>query len=426
MNNFTLIAGGAILIWAVFIGSTAAFANNFPVKLEIVSPEPSNQGNAPDDGGIQFRAGWPLTLRLTVEDRDMVGVGTFGGPEFDIYSVFPEINQGGAIVFDDPDGCYSPPANIACGPGPISTVDETLIEFYPDRDLRGVADGFGNFLQRQAAAISVLRPAYGGPSLYGELSGETAPILDSYGWGADDDIPGLVILADVGGSLVLKDSNILPGFEPGDEGFWDPVEPLVTRNSAGFMTMVGYELSTASGKTSITASMLVPRHLYSHTRLIDLCTGDWTIQLPSGELICSGDPIQRIDGGPVTLYDATDRISTDVTLRAFVIANLANEPPAAATYQAINILQDMNDDGEVNSEDAELAGYLVLSNEVELEFTQILNSTGDCNGLDTPGSSLTPNQRGTDLHADLDGNGQTRITLSCPGGGGGVAEPPRR
>lgn len=404
------------MLWPII-----ATGGEAPIDLEVVSPIPlranSQEPDPIDRRSIQFRAGWPLTLRLTVSDHDMLGIGSFGRPLTDEYSVFPEINQGGAIVFENPDDCYFTNVTSGCG-----APDEVQTAFYPDREIRGVEDDTGYRDQQIALASDAARPAYGGPTIYGEWSHETESIRDGWGWGADDDIPGLVILANVGPSIVRQDENYDPSFTPGSAGFFDEVSPARVRNSAGFMTMVGYELNTTKKKTSITASMLVPRHLYSHTRLIDLCTGDWYFDEDAQEIVCDGDAIQRIESGPIEPYDEDDRIDTEVELRAFVVAS-----HVGSSYEAIDELEDQNGDGKVTAADAALAGYVVLSNEVVIGFTQISNSTGECNGTDTPTTGDVFWYRNTNVYVDIDGNGTNgAVSSSCPPGSGGMAEPPRR
>jgi hypothetical protein len=381
------------------------------VNLDLVSP---SRADKPDEPlSVQFRAGWPLTFKITVKDEDMLGVGTMFGSN-DAISNFPEIRSAGALVLEDPDGCWS----RAGGGGPYSgcgQYDETFITFYPDRgDLHGLADDTGHFIQHAVLRNPIFRPAFGGPSIYGELPGESnQTIIDGVGWGADDDIPNLVILSNVGGGIVLKDENWDPDYVPGVPEFWEPVYPAQARNTAGFMSSVGYELSTTRGETSITATMIVPRHLYSSTRLVDSCTGivDETVFPPT----CSGTSIQRTDGLPEEDFNPWLVNETLVELRAFV----ATEP--------IDILSDLNGDGMVSAEDATLAGFNVLSDEVVFHLRQILPEidVNHCNGLDTPSSGYVWNGRGTDVYVDLDGNGYGQVpSISCPPGSGGYERPP--
>jgi hypothetical protein len=236
----------AVVIFALFIVnfSTNAYAEkdkppkpHHAVKLDLVSP---SRADKPDEPlSVQFRAGWPLTFKITVEDEDMEGVGTMFWNN-DAISSFPEIKSAGALVLEDPDGCWA-----WGGEGPLGVCwppDETFITFYPDRgDLHGLADDTGDFIQHDVLRNPAFRPAFGGPSIYGELPGESnQTIIDGVGWGADDDIPNLVILSNVGGGIVLKDENWDPDYVPGVPGFWDPVVPAQARNTAGFMSSVGY------------------------------------------------------------------------------------------------------------------------------------------------------------------------------------------
>ena len=411
-----------IFLFSALLLPVFVAADDYPIELEVISPVPAKKkgmGADPNAKSIQFRAGWPLTLRLTIQQDDFLGIGMFGDPFTDEHSTFGEINQGAAIVFDDPDGDYSPPPNNDF------PADETLLTFFPDREMRGVEDETGFFTQQLALKDPSGRPKFGGPSLHGERSEDGLLFKDGWGWGADDDLPGLVILSNTGASLVLKDANFDGVFVPGVEEFGDRVVPAQIRNSAGFMTMVGYELTSARGDTRITASMLVPRHLYSSIRMIDLCRGLWAVDASSDTgFNCFGDSVARIDGGAFVPFDYSEigaDFDAEVELRAFVVA-----PHVGPSYEAINILEDINGDGEVTAADAELAGYVVLSNEVVVEFTQILNSNGFCNGSDTPSDDLQGNGRETDVFVDFDGNGVSGpLLFGCPGGRGGTSKPPR-
>ncbi len=410
ISKYVLAIVTCILITTSF--STSVYAKKVKppkphpvVKLELISPSRADKHREPLS--VQFRAGWPLIFRMIVKHKNLVGVGT-NSQNHDLLSYFPEINTAGAIILEDPDGCWFWGDPWSCN----FISDETFITFYPDRgDLRGLADDTGHVFQRYVLRDPAFRPAFGGPSLYGELYGETAGVTDGVGWGADDDILNLVILSNVGGGIVLKDKNWDPDYVPGVPGFWDPVVPAQARNTAGFMSSVGYELSTTRGETSITATMIVPRHLYSSTRIIDNCTGvvDETVSPPT----CSDTSIQRTDGGPEEEYISWPVNETLVELRAFVAA----EP--------VDILTDMNGDGVVSAEDAKLAGLNILSDEVVLRLRQIMPEVGYCNGGDAPFGRLGGN-RGTDVRVDLDGNGYGDVpSMWCPGGSGGYSRPPR-
>jgi hypothetical protein len=159
--------------------------------------------------------------------------------------------------------------------------------------------------------------------------------------------------------------------------------------------------------------MIVPRHLYSSTRLVDDCTGE--VVFDGWLATCLGTTgIQRIDGGPEEVYIPWPVNETLVELRAFVAA----EP--------IDILTDMNGDGVVSAEDAKLAGHNILSDEVVLRLRQILPEVGYCNGLDDPfGPFWGTGRRGTDVHVDLDENiYSSGPIMICPPGSGGYGRPP--
>ena len=166
------------------------------------------------------------------------------------------------------------------------------------------------------------------------------------------------------------------------------------------MGMVGYELNDQKLQTTITTSLLVPRHLFTHLEARDPCY--------ASENQCSGGGLaNRIDAGPVN-YPGIDISKSIVELRAFVINGTA--PPT---------IEDCSGDGAVTAADAQCQGYTLISNEVVLEFVQIGGLIADCNVFVDPWGG------GYNVRlVDLDRNLAVYFPV-CPGGGGGVVKPPR-
>lgn len=313
------------------------------------------------------------TLAVELSANADLGIGTSERPP-----EFPGLGDTGWIVFEEPDGCYSWVRGSTC------PVDETFLEFTPDYDLPGRSDFDGNvdrlvgltdfggggqptiFLydsntgQNDAptpvgavagpGADEVVsrcssRWTYAGSPCTTDAdcpSGETCRLVpvspDGYGYGADDDLPGLVILSDTGVGLVL------------DENFNFPPGPLRARNLAGFLNDVTYQLNDKTSRTSVLAHMVVPGNLFDPLVLHDNCVG-------SAES-CVGTK-SRIDGGPVLDDVDIDALVEDkvITLRIFVVNGTAP-----------SILEDANGDGVVAAEDAEIAGYPLISGEEVLAF----------------------------------------------------------
>lgn len=232
---------------------------------------------------------------------------------------------------------------------------------------------------------------------------------DGYGYGYSPRIPGLVIVADAGMSIVTENDPTLER----------PVrtDPLVCRNLAGFVTSVGHVLSDAAYNSHVTAQILVPG-LFTPVALSDADDPYWA---GGTEASCDyegdglhDDTLVVIDGlepeckqGRVATYSS---LMPDflITLRAFVIQ--VDEQGAG-----VESIEDRNGNGYCDSEDYEMMvgaswdwnrGDPVLSREAVLQFTQFHF------GLDY----LFIN--------DLDGDGYILFPV-LPGGAGGLVGPPR-
>jgi hypothetical protein len=404
----------------------------YPITLKILTAQ---------DGFVtrQVANGWPIALLLSSNNE--LGIGRpIVGP------LFPLKGDVGYLMYADPDGCLSFVPQLQC-----SGIDETYVEFTPDQDRPGVAHGSGNpqglvrltdFGGGGSPKVQTFNPAtllndlltpvgppLGGPDVIeSRCTGSIAfsypgpacstdadcsfgatcqrvPInADGYGLGADDDLPGLVLLADTSVGIVF------------DENF-NPIVPRTARNLAGLLDSVSYQLNDASVKTSILAHINVPPGqsftladsngsgfswpaplgLFTPIVLMDNCLG-----APPQDQGCEKTPRVRIDGGPVTDMTAggmVEALNTKVvTLRAFVVNRTAP-----------SFLTDLNGDGVIGAKDAALAGYQLVSGEQVFQFR----------GLYEEFEQVLP------LFFDFDGNGDAVGILIFPKGTGTVTQVPR-
>lgn len=388
-----------------------------PVALHIDAPN-SNGGTV-----LLSESGWPLTIKMVVNLPSEADL-----PAYAIEPDFASRGETGYLVLSDPDGClaapfFDLPPDFSCIQDPHVN-DETWIEFTPDVDLAGVPDSHGNAARREALVDSAGGggPEFQMPLTPAECVPETgdsnclrmgpdtgAETEDGFGFGADDDLPGLVILSDVGVGLAFDEPN------------FDLTDPAGAVNLAGFLNSVSYDLSDlyksnskeAGQKGKPTETIVEQSRFWAHMNLVpdlvrhlvqyDACVGD-----PG---TCDGHDLWRVDGGPVEQapenYGWGARAEIDLmnassyTLSAFLVSGVAPD-----------VLWDMDGDGDVDSADAALAGYTVLSNEDRV--TLLLLSDSLCYG-----------GGGGSFSADLDGNGEATQPIECPGGPGDLGRPPR-
>ena len=401
----------ALLLALPSAGRAQLFEPEKPITIEVISPKlgvlnpilPSSLLPRETTGG------WPLAIRLTSNNE--LGVGTRAAPP-----VFPEEADTGFLIHEDPDGCPSFSLVILnAGPCFDAPIDETFLEFTNDTDHVGVADGQGNHFRRIALTDSlgggqpemlVFDPPTGTnshPQSYGpptsafnvadtlvqrcvnrfgitntacssdaDCTGPTGPTcetvpseFDGKGWGADDDLPGLVLLANTGPSLVL------------DQSFDFPAGPKQIRNSAGFLTSVAWEMNDSTKHSNVVAHMNVADRLFQPVVQFDSCVGT-PPTTPTGP--CGSPNLFRVDGGPETanISQLPNRVTT---VRIFVVNGTAP-----------SILSDLDGNGVVDSKDAVLAGYTLISKETTVRFRTFsqdeipgfLVDLGDHNGLVPP------------------------------------------
>ena len=368
------------------------------VKLDIEAP----QYRPTLPYGIEFASGWPLVIHA-VGSPDALGIATNSMPV-----QFPGIDQTGYLILRDPDACLELPPPFFRGDPPCSTApsDESYVEFTPGIDMVGVVDNGGNpgRLTALGTPASSGEPTYDG---VGDTNNDQildpvevpvgpdtgAAVADGVGYGADDDLPGLVLLSPNGPGLVLNADFSRPSVR-------------TQRNLAGFLNSVAYELRSAGGSTTFDAGMVVPNGLIAPVMKIDACVGNFD----NGR--CDGDPLYQVDGGAriaaagstgvQALYPQVLGAVPYYEVRAFLVSGIAP-----------SVLSDLNHDGQVTAGDARLAGYNVISNEEVVRVREY--STDICTGV--PLVNV--------VYADFDGNGHAISPFVCPAGPGQITPIPR-
>jgi hypothetical protein len=386
------------ILAALTLAATPAFANDKnpdrPAHITIQGPLSGNFQ------GLTTTTGWSLVLRIDVPDS----IAILESPE----EATVPVGRREAIVYDDPDGCIDmrhfpiiragTPYEENCG-GP----DESFIEFTTERfDNFDIADAqTGNFQVREAlvddafvpgtlldkpylrntagSIVAVPRPQTGGS------------LLDGFGYGPDDDLPGLVIMSNLGAARAFdEDFNAIPGG--------------VIRNMGGFINSVSQELLTKRGGSAITAWMQMVAGMVEPIALVDLDVDaagvDYLRRLESGRVRAFQfrAPPQSEDD---VLFEISSSYSPfELDLRVVLVEGVAP-----------TFIHDKNRDGRFTATDLRRMGYNVLSNEAQLRLVEDFDVvvTQTVSGRTCPPPSL--------IYRDLDGNGLDGA-ITCSGSGG--------
>ena len=409
---------------AGLLALSAADAKNWPhtprddARLTIVTPEASFARLRVRNGirtyqyvnrrGELATTQWPLILRF--ESRTAVGFAA---------SVTAEGQKREALIMQDPDGCLNllslvddlmlPAFDSDCAGLPE---DETWIQVQTEKfDTFELEDNRQTGNDRIQASLidddysdgALLNTPYlelknGKINAVGPKTGGS--ISDGYGYGADDDFASLVIIADVGGARVFDTGfNLVPG---------------VVRNLAGIVNTVSAELFDGRKQTAVTATMHPLAGVFEPIAVFDFSISD--------PIYAGYDYLQRVDSGPVTALRLMSEIpvETDPIDKAnrFYDELLSTYYPVEVDLRAVVVereapafIRDLNGDGRYSAADVRMAGYDILSNEVEMRLTL----THDNLLIESPDIKCLPR---TVLFADLDGDGKTGEPFKCSGKSG--------
>jgi len=386
------------ILAALTLASAPAFAHDNdrqpPAHITIQGPLSGNFQ------GLTTTTGWALVLRIEVPDS----IAVLESPEEPTVPV----GRREAIVFKDPDGCidmrHFPIIRAGTPYEDCSGPDESFIEFTTERfDNFDVPDAqTGNFQVRErlvdedfvpgellnkpylrntaGSIVAVPRPQTGGT------------LLDGFGYGPDDDLPGLVIMTNLGAARAFDENfDAVPG-----DG--------IIRNMGGFINSVSQELLTKRGGSAITAWMQMIAGMVEPIALVDL------------DVDAAGvDYLRRLESGPVQAFqfmappqsddDILFEISSsyspfELELRVVLVEGVAP-----------TFIHDKNRDGRFTATDLRRMGFKLLSNEARLRLIQDFDVvvTQTVSGRTCPPPSL--------IYRELDGNGLDGA-ITCSGSGG--------
>jgi hypothetical protein len=401
---------------AALTSSALAAAATKPIKLSASSPKArSLQGLLQDDG-------WHLTFRLrsdTASDYFEVRERFEGGSDFDL------------LVVDNPDDCldlsHTGTINGAFEAGCPGGADEKFVTFNPSSaahpqlpDTRFCGAPFVDDMkdtpvtdlvsQGGTVPFTESTKSYYFSQFFGGLFRPTGPttefdptIPDCYGYGTDEDLPSLVIMADAGGAKVFDtDLNF---------------DNSRIRNMGGLVTSVGYELLNRNDVTAIVATLYVTNGMLEPQIFVDL----------GANTIAGGAPFTdpefkyRVDAGPLQTVALTGSFDSPAFLQAIQeeVGSQTTVKVRAVVVQGPGpaFIDDLDGNGKFNRRDLELAGYETLSNTsvttLQLIAREALRTEED--SYECPTNLLY-----TDLDGDgqaagcLDGDGTSRSALRVP------------
>lgn len=378
------------------------------LSLTITAPE------SLPPGGLLDESGWSLGFRL--EARNWIGYQ-------EVQERFEATPMGGTgenfevLILTDPDDCLDlshtgtvrGALNDACPGGP----DESFVRFAIDGAEGPDASDIGcapSFRSRLTDTLFADLQSQGGPIPFVEANKSFLPtgmslgpftedqlvFADCYGYGGNDDLPGMVIMADIGGSQ-LVDTDLT-------------FDRSRTRNMAGLISSVGSELIDRRNRTAIVAELDITNRMLEPLLFIDLGAN----ALDSSNVTPFKDPTFK--------YQIEDGAVETVTLIGeFTNAEILEEIQARVTGlysvvvravmvegEAPNFIDDLDNDGRFTARDVAAAGYTLLSNQarvrVRISPRELREEQGN--------SFACPNNL---VYADLDGDG---LSGGCTAGDG--------
>ena len=393
-------------------GEASADQRHEPIRLTVQSPG-AHHKKVTRDGGIrtlQYRnrngalstTQWSLSLRA--EARNAEG----------FFQKFAQGQNREALVLDDPDGCMHLGSLLADMSPAISSFDfncatksedELYLQVQPERSdnfdvtdnsndgndvirARLIDDSCNSMPPRNVACLP--KQTGNGFTAVGPNTGKN--LSDGYGYGADDDYAGLVLMADIGAARVF------------DKNTFD-LTPGIVRNMAGLVPTVSTELKSGRGKTAIMSYMHAIGAVFEPIVIFDFSISN------SSKKFKGYNAAYRVDSGPVVPfnYDSPfpESAANGAANNPFYEELLRKVYPVEVTVRAVlvngiapDFIEDLDGNGKYSAGDLTMMQDVrVLSNQVELTLRLFHdNLLSDSVDPECP-------QKRTVLYRDLDGNG---------------------
>jgi len=408
----TIAMFGAAIVALLATSDAPAGQRHQPIRLTVESPGARNVSWGWDSGvrTLRYRKGngalsttqWGLSLRA--EARNAEG----------FFQKFALGQNREALVLDDPDNCIHLGSLLADMSPPIPTFDfncasktedELYLQVQTERSdnfeltdntndgndvirARLIDDSCNSMAPRNVACLPKQNGS--GFTVVGPNTGKD--LSDGYGYGADDDYAGLVLMADIGAARVF------------DKQSFD-LTPGIIRNMAGLVPTVSTELKTGRGKSAIMSYMHAIGAVFEPIVIFD-----FSITNPSDKF--NGyNAAYRIDSGPVVPfnYDTPfpESAADGEANNPFYEELLSKVYPVKLTVRAVlvdgiapDFIEDLDGNGKYSVGDLMMMQDVrVLSNQVELNLRLFHDHLLS--------ESIDPEcpQKRTVLYRDLDGNG---------------------
>lgn len=374
-SNCCTVAGAAALCAIVLAPIAAAQATEPSVHLSIREPVKHTSR-----GGVVDGRDWNLEIRATAHDAvgfvELIGSG-----------VVKE-----ALIVSDDDNCIEIDLQHPVYPGPFEScgdgiAEETYIEFRSDRsdrpfvqdndscsfalfDATRMLDDPSTAAPQDSNKAYLLAtdqfqppPSLGfpvesvipvGPSTGGQT------LENCHGYGRDEDLVGLVVMADVGAARVFDQDFNLVEVAPGIRRI---------RNMAGFLSSVTKETKDRIGRSHVVGHMFVERGMFEPLVAFDTRTGP-------GYPYTGPTFLRRIDSGPVEEFTWDTIPTTDFSALEYeqLLATLPDTSRVKVRAvlvegSAPEYIDDLNMDGRFTIVDLVAMGYTPISNQAGRTIT---------------------------------------------------------
>ena len=387
------------ILLPLILTAQVAQASSQPIEVEISLPD-----NSTEDLVWVSESGWPLTVQMRIDQKHLKRVEA------------------------TPDNGFmlTLRGRRASRNGPIHV--------YPDIDTPGVPDTTGQtdlqaLLVDSAGSLSPQITTEFDNVVFGPLTGNET--LDGYGFGTNDDLPGLFVFSEVGVGLVWDTPNWQ--LKPGADG----LSTFGVRNLAGLMNQVSFEQaahrarhkgksdkskksgSKKSGKDRrkpslsqvyVSASAAMPLGLIKN--MLNLDVGNQKLSIDGQPAIDLTSSYSNKVKAARTQMNRSLVIDEAFQIQAFMVSGLAPDE-----------LYDLNGNGHIDQQDAKLAGYTVLSNTARVKVgvlpIRYPGTCGETRDLNAIYGRLVPCPPGSPCPPEVEPG------CEFPGGVNGTVRPPR-